>query len=180
MADVTIKYNGSSVAEINGTGSKTLKTSGKYCEGDIFIDYVAKEAGLANGKRWDITLTAGLPSSGYNLTLVTDNWLKENRANPNLCVVVMPKFTIKGDTHIQGVFLNTNMPLMQVQEVDQYSLSAYKHSNNNISARMRKYKLTNANDMGDLGINTSGTLYAVAYGDYDFAVGDYVIFAFIV
>ena len=92
----------------------------------------------------------------------------------------MPKFTIKGDTHIQGVFLNTNMPLVQVNEQDQYSLSAYKHSNNNVSARMRKYQLTNANDMGDLGINTSGTLYAVAYGDYDFAVGDYVIFAFIV
>lgn len=40
MADVTLTYKGSTIAEINATGSKTLKTSGKYCEGDIGVNYV--------------------------------------------------------------------------------------------------------------------------------------------
>ena len=36
MADVTINYKGSKIAEFSG-GSKTLKTAGTYCEGDISV-----------------------------------------------------------------------------------------------------------------------------------------------
>ena len=43
MADVTLTYKGSTIAEMNATGSKTLKTSGKYCEGDIGVSYVKPE-----------------------------------------------------------------------------------------------------------------------------------------
>ena len=35
MADVTIQYKGNAVAEMSSAGTKTLKTGGKYCEGDI-------------------------------------------------------------------------------------------------------------------------------------------------
>lgn len=38
MADVTVKYKGGTIAELTG-GSKTLKTSGKYCEGDITVEH---------------------------------------------------------------------------------------------------------------------------------------------
>jgi hypothetical protein len=138
---------------------------------------------FSNFRRWDITLTAGYPSSGYNLNLITDTWLKENRTNPNLCVVLLPKFTIEAeDVAKQGVFLNTNMPLVKTAGVTYYSLSAYKHRSNVTTARMRKYTLTNGNDIGDLMITTSGTLQAVT-GNTDtfaFALGDYVVFAFIV
>lgn len=41
MAGVDIQYKGSSIASIQTTGSKTLKTQGKYCEGDILVDYVS-------------------------------------------------------------------------------------------------------------------------------------------
>jgi hypothetical protein len=39
MADVSIKYKDSTIAELNGTGSKTMTTAGTYCEGDIVVDY---------------------------------------------------------------------------------------------------------------------------------------------
>lgn len=45
MADVTLTYKGSTIAEMNASGSKTLKTSGKYCEGDIGISYVKPSSG---------------------------------------------------------------------------------------------------------------------------------------
>ena len=46
-----------------------------------------------NVKRWDVLITTGVPSSGVQLNLITkDAWLAENRSNPNLCVVVLPKF----------------------------------------------------------------------------------------
>lgn len=45
MADVTLTYKGSTIAEMSNTGSKTLKTSGKYCEGDIGVNYVKPSSG---------------------------------------------------------------------------------------------------------------------------------------
>ena len=44
MADLTIKYKGQPIVEVTDTGTKTLKTAGKYCEGDISVEY-AKPAG---------------------------------------------------------------------------------------------------------------------------------------
>ena len=45
MADVTLTYKGSIIAEMSNSGSKTLKTSGKYCEGDIGVSYVKPSSG---------------------------------------------------------------------------------------------------------------------------------------
>ena len=48
MAGVTIGYKGNTIATIQGSGSKILKTAGKYCEGDISVDYV-QEGGSGIG-----------------------------------------------------------------------------------------------------------------------------------
>lgn len=40
MADVTIRYKGSSIATMDASGSKTLETGGNYCEDDIEVEYV--------------------------------------------------------------------------------------------------------------------------------------------
>ena len=44
MADLTIKFKGNPIAELSESGTKTLKTAGKYCEDDIKVEY-AKPAG---------------------------------------------------------------------------------------------------------------------------------------
>lgn len=38
----TIKYKGNAIATMTTTGSKTLKTSGKYCEADIVVENTAE------------------------------------------------------------------------------------------------------------------------------------------
>jgi hypothetical protein len=43
MADVTIKYKGNTIVEMSSQGTKTLKTSGKYCEGDISVNYTPSQ-----------------------------------------------------------------------------------------------------------------------------------------
>lgn len=43
MADVNIKYKGVSIATMDTSGSKTLQTSGKYCEDDIAVEYTDPE-----------------------------------------------------------------------------------------------------------------------------------------
>jgi hypothetical protein len=43
MPDVNISYKGESIASMDASGSKTLNTQGKYCEGDITVQYTAPE-----------------------------------------------------------------------------------------------------------------------------------------
>lgn len=62
MADVTINYKGSKIAEFSG-GSKTLKTSGTYCEGDIEVVH------SPNSKTYEITLAK---ASGWVLLTTLD------------------------------------------------------------------------------------------------------------
>lgn len=35
---VSIKYKGSEIAALTATGTKTLNTAGKYCEGNIIVE----------------------------------------------------------------------------------------------------------------------------------------------
>ena len=48
MADLTTKFKGQPIVEMTESGTKTLKTAGKYCEGDISVEY-AKPAGGGSG-----------------------------------------------------------------------------------------------------------------------------------
>ena len=45
MPDVNITYKGSSIATMNDSGTKTLKTGGKYCQNDIVVEYIKPEGG---------------------------------------------------------------------------------------------------------------------------------------
>lgn len=51
----TIKYKGNTIASITTDSSKTLKTSGKYCEGDIVVENL-QDGGVDTS---DATATAG-------------------------------------------------------------------------------------------------------------------------
>ena len=55
MGDVKINYKGSIIAEMSDTGSKTLKTSGTYCEGDITVAYDKPTASDVTSGTKDIT-----------------------------------------------------------------------------------------------------------------------------
>ena len=45
MADVTLTYKGTTIAEMNDSGSKTIRTAGKFCEADIGVEYVKPSGG---------------------------------------------------------------------------------------------------------------------------------------
>ena len=45
MSDVTVSYKGADIATMDASGTKTLQTQGKYCEGDISITYVKPSGG---------------------------------------------------------------------------------------------------------------------------------------
>ncbi len=45
MADITISYNGSDIATMSASETKTLLTEGKYCEDDITVSYTKPSGG---------------------------------------------------------------------------------------------------------------------------------------
>lgn len=57
MADVTLTYKGATIAELDESGSKTLRTAGKFCEADIGVAY-EKPAGSASVVSGTLTLAA--------------------------------------------------------------------------------------------------------------------------
>ena len=59
MADLTIKFKGQSIVELSESGTKTLKTAGKYCEGDISVEY-AKPAG-GGGEMFSSSASGRIP-----------------------------------------------------------------------------------------------------------------------
>lgn len=177
---VAIKYKGNSIAEMEESGTKTLNTSGKYCEDNFTIEYTAEEVGASDVRKWTVNVTGEI--SGVYATILTDSWLAEHRADENLCVVMLPNFVLPhtSGSNNQGVYLCTN----KVRATDSAgvlykSMSMYVHSNGAVNPRMRKYGLNNANDIGDLSITSAGVLRAISYGTYPLVAGEYTVMAFL-
>jgi hypothetical protein len=77
MADVSIQYKGNTIAEMNETGTKTIETSGTYCEDDIKVNYTP------NSKTYEITLAN---SSGWVLLTTLDDEVLEHINDESLFV----------------------------------------------------------------------------------------------
>ena len=56
MADLTIKYKGQPIVEMTESGTKTLKTGGKYCEDDITVEYAKPAGGGGSGSGFAETI----------------------------------------------------------------------------------------------------------------------------
>ena len=70
MADLTIKYKGQPIVEMTESGTKTLKTAGKYCEDDISVEY-AKPAGGGGGGTGAEIMTYGKSYAASEFTIDT-------------------------------------------------------------------------------------------------------------
>lgn len=76
MADVSIKYKGVETATMNASGTKTLKTSGKYCEADIVVEYTKTGSAVETQTKTVTPTASGLtvePDAGKLLSQVTVN-----------------------------------------------------------------------------------------------------------
>lgn len=79
MADISIIYKDNNIAEISGSGSKTLTTSGCYCESDIQVQY------KPSFRRYEITLTK---SSGWVFLTTLDAETLNHINDPHLIVTL--------------------------------------------------------------------------------------------
>lgn len=70
MADVNIRYKGSTIAELSDSGSKTLQTSGKYCEDDI--SFVYTKPGVRY-KYYEVTVSEKVSGNWASLVAADDD-----------------------------------------------------------------------------------------------------------
>ena len=89
MADLTIKFKGNSIAELSESGTKTLKTAGKYCEGDISVEYT-KPAGGGGGGGSELVLLDPRLSAVITCTDVIANHIVSSSWSPSVTAVEEP------------------------------------------------------------------------------------------
>jgi hypothetical protein len=81
MADVTINYKGTKIAELSASGTKTLKTSGTYCEGDISVNYI-KPSSIPKGLKIKYIIPATLvcpdAANGFGIGAISFTFTREN------------------------------------------------------------------------------------------------------
>ena len=67
VPDVTISYNGSTIASLSDSGREVLETSGKLCEDDITIDYTRYSPSLQYKQVYPSTSNQDIyPDGGYD------------------------------------------------------------------------------------------------------------------
>ena len=115
MADVTLTYKGSTIAEMDATGSKTLKTSGKYCEGDIGVNYV-KPSG-SGGSTDNEDAIVGRTITSYSNSRVTSIGWYAFYGCSNLTSVSFPSVVTCGGNAFTACSLLTDVQIPLLTEV---------------------------------------------------------------
>lgn len=121
-----ITYKGNTIANITTTSSKTLKTAGKFCEGDIVIENTQDGGVTPSGTKtitengtYDVTnFASAIVSVGQNSRLsktveiniasdlsantaiLTDDFLTEHNADSDFIVMLFATFTQQTNNYI--------------------------------------------------------------------------------
>ena len=147
MADVTLTYKGSTLAEMNASGSKTLKTAGKYCEGDIGVSYVKPSGGGGSTDIEDAIITKAITSysnprvtklgiyafnqclklTSVNMPLVEEISAQCFAGDVNLTDVNLPVLTIMGNNAFQQC---TSLTKLSFPCLTCVPMSAFRYSGN--------------------------------------------------
>lgn len=124
----TVKYKGSTIAELTENGTKTLKTSGKYCEADIVVentqdggttitDGIVVVARDPNGYATEIDLYG---TTIYSYTLgssVDPNIYRFPLSDVTKCNFKSAVLTVKSDAFRKSKIAEAILP-SSVQEID--------------------------------------------------------------
>ena len=140
MADVEIKYKGASIAALDASGTKTLKTAGKYCEDDIAVSYTKSAAPAeTNHRRYVYDNPTAVSGSGNYITVVSgDETLKRVRSLDTLLVVCRMTGTVSCVKSCLGTNAPNTYPIQtyisKCQSVLRYNTNGVINDNNTVNA----------------------------------------------
>ena len=172
MADVTIKYKGVERATLNASGRKTIKTAGKYCEGDIIVDY-EKPVVPSSSKTKIYWYNPSSDVSGAKwVTLVeNDADLAAHRADSTMTVLFRRVIDISGSSAIKLVVQgNTGFGSL-------YGSGIRASSSSNTGYQPKQNLTTGTSSACELTIDSNGSLKYYNSGSYPIRAGLHLIIA---
>lgn len=175
MSDVTIKYKGNVVADMSAEGTKTLKTSGKYCEGDIVVDYTPSTTSqVVNSKTFDITLSK---SSGWVKLITLDSEVKSHINDPTFTVLLVIKSDYEYVNYAGSIFCASNTSSGRSNSYPTYGYCNRQVSETSMSSGPIYYPANHASTSTPIGGNgmfrVNGSDYYLKPGDGFIRAGDY-------
>lgn len=175
MADVTVKYKGSTIAEMSEEGTKTLKTSGKYCEGDIEVSYSpAPVSSEVNCKIYDITLAK---SGGWVELITLDAELKAHINDPTFRVMLAIDSEYAYVNYSGSFFVASNTPFAKQNSYPIYGYAHRQTTETVTQITYIYYPANNTDTSTSLGGNgmfrTDGSKYYIKPADGFVRAGNY-------
>ena len=149
-------------------GTKVLKTGGKYCDGDITVDYVPGGAAPSNCKTFTVTVSAD-QTVKYTLT-AADADIAAHRADSSFYVGFAANFAYNSGLSYRGG-LNTNHALS-----DGSTYGFYMRTNSSGANSYGFITKAPTDNNADIGANANGELYVYATSTLRLCAGSYTVF----
>ena len=139
MSGVNISYNGSAIASMTESGTKTLKTEGKYCESDIAITYEEAQGGVDWNTASNITPAYSVSSASgasYGFLPNSDGYYEsENKGVKSSAAVCKVTFFPSVDAHLYVDCINfaeTKYDYGLLSEIDKTLGTTYTADTENV------------------------------------------------
>lgn len=121
MADVTVKYKNTVIAEMSSESIKVLNTSGKYCEDNVEINYIPPiEIPKVNFKQYDLTLEK---SSAWVFLTELDEEILSHMDDPKLTVMLAINDEYVYEFYSGSFFVASNTPYGMISGYPCYGYS---------------------------------------------------------
>lgn len=185
MAYVTIKYKDTIIATMDSSGTKTLETTGKYCEGNVVVEASAQPT---NFKQWTYISTGNNEETNIaTLVPAGDEWIKAHYADENLVICVKPKFKCAPGAGLRSVItlVGSNWALCSSGGHDYYGMyTRYINDDGGVNAYTRTIRLADAStkgNIGDIGVTATGKIFInmTSGTQYMLQAGEWSITAFL-
>lgn len=181
MADVTVKYKGNVIAEMSEESTKTLNTSGKYCEGNIEVSYIPPEGGggeveTVNCKIYNITLAK---KAGWVELVTLDADVLAHINDPLFTAVLAISDGYTNVNYSGSCFMASNTPFANSNGTSGYPIYGYSHrqsgSSNSVNAIFYPPNNTGTStSLGGLGaFRVNGSKYYLQPSDGYVRAGNY-------
>lgn len=168
MGVISIKYKGSTIAELRGKASKVLTTKGTYCEDDINIDYTPRS------KNYEITLAK---ASGWVLLTTLDDDVVSHINDESLIVSLVNISPYAYEWYSGTMYLACNKPCGYNGNYAFYGSANRLNSETAVSLSAIYYPANSTDTNTGLGGNgafrISGNKYYIKPGDGFISAGTY-------
>jgi hypothetical protein len=166
---VTIGYNGSTIASMNASGTKTLLTSGKYCEGNISVVFQDSSGTPVPCRSFSATVAADQTDKTYLTSADSD--IASHRSDSSFWVAVIPQFGYSSGLSFRGGF-STMRELRADASSPLYGVYLRTSSTGTASYGMITKAPTASG--ADVGVDSTGRIFVYASNSSVLRAGDYL------